>query len=117
MEWGYIKSTPRTRQHIKFYKEHGITFIEKNEKIYVRGSRFLETLKITTRQVGRERRLQKLLVHQSLLTYKTKVILDGKSTVYGIIAARALGPISALMVNPLENWAEVLPSGLIGFDF
>lgn len=117
MEWGYINATPRTLVHIPFYKHNGITFIQKNDKIYVRGSKFIETLRISTRSIGKQRRLERLMRDQCLLTYRTRVVFDGKKTLYGIIAARALGAASALMVNPLENWAEVLPSGLLGFEF
>jgi len=115
MEWGYILSNPTTIKHLEFYKEHRITYIQKSGRIYIRGHKFLEELKISTRSIGRERRLQRLLLNQCLLTYKTKVIFNGGPPVYGIIAASKLGHISALMVNPLKNYAEVLPIGLLGY--
>lgn len=116
MEWGYISLNPITSKHIDFYTEYGITHIVKNERIYVRGHKFLSELRISTRPTGRERRIQRMIQNQWLLTYKTKVIFDGGHPVYGIIAASKLGRVSALMMNPLSNWSEVLPVGLLGFD-
>lgn len=117
MEWGYISVNPITNKHLDFYKEHHITHVVKNNRIYVRGSNFLETLKISTREIGKSLRTERILTNQWLLTYKTKVIFNGGPPVYGIVAASKLGRLSALMVNPLNNWAEVVPRGLIGSDF
>lgn len=114
MEWGYIPINKITTKHIKFYQERGITHIVKNNRVYVRGSKFLETLKISTRPVGRNKRGERLLKSQSLLTYKTRIMFNGASPVYGVIATSRLGEWSALMVNPLEDWSEVLPVGLLG---
>lgn len=114
MIWGYIELNNRTIKHIGFYTEHRIPHLVKNNRIYIQGNSFLDTLKISSRSVGKNRRVDRLVRNQSFLTYCTKVQFDGKDPVFGIVAAQKLGHASALMMNPLKDWSEVIPRGLIG---